>query len=66
MTLENGSKELSHVVTQAHPGAGRPQGEGGRQAASCGRRLKLGHLRRGGFKRRHNRPSFQPALTASD
>ena len=31
MTLENGSKELSHVATQAYAGAGRPQAEGGRR-----------------------------------
>jgi transposase InsO family protein len=32
MILEIGSKELSHVATQAHPGAGRSQAEGGRPA----------------------------------
>src|SRR5271154_439159 len=42
MTLENGSKELSHVATEAHPGAGCPQAEGSRSAARRGDRVAGG------------------------
>src|SRR5665213_1699500 len=42
MTLETGSKERTHVATQAHPGAGCPQAEGGRQAARRGDRVAGG------------------------
>jgi putative transposase len=39
MILENGSKERAHVATQAYPGAGRSQVEGGRPAVGEGMEL---------------------------